>query len=94
MAGFEPVSSLLNKGYTPEEILKMVFEDVEILDSQDLFFECDCSKEQMTKALMTVGKEELQAMADEDHGCEMRCHFCNTAYSFTEEELLELIKEI
>ena len=94
MNGFEPVSSLLNKGHTPEEILKMVFDDVEILDSQDLFFECDCSKEQMTKALMTVGKEELQAMADEDHGCEMKCHFCNTAYTFTEEELLALIEEL
>ena len=48
----------------------------------------------LTDGKKVAQKEELQAMADEDHGCEMRCHFCNTAYSFTEEELLELIKEI
>ena len=50
----------------------MIFEDVKILDSQDLFFECDCSKEKMKNALMTVGKDEIQAMIDEDHGCDKK----------------------
>ena len=72
----------------------MIFDDVEILDTQDLFFECDCSKEKMTSALMTVGKEEIQAMIDEDHGCEMTCHFCNTKYQFSEEELKELLNQM
>lgn len=94
MKDFPPVSSLVHEGKNPEEILKMIFDDVEILDTQDLFFECDCSKEKMTSALMTVGKEEIQAMIDEDHGCEMTCHFCNTKYQFSEEELKELLNQM
>ncbi len=94
MRNFPAVSALLNEGYTPEEMLQMIFEDVKILDSQDLFFECDCSKEKMKNALMTVGKDEIQAMIDEDHGCEMTCQFCNSKYSFSEDELKELLESI
>ena len=72
------------------EILKMLFEDVKILDSQDLFFECDCSRERMKEAIKMVGKDEINAMIEEDHGCEIHCHFCNTYYQFDEEELKEI----
>ena len=44
--------------------------------------------------LITVGKDEIQAMINEDHGCEMTCHFCNTKYQFSEEELTELLTEL
>ena len=94
MKDFPPVSSLINDGKTPEEILKMLFDDVEILDYQDLFFECDCSKDKMKKALITVGKDEIKSMIDEDHGCEMTCQFCNTHYQFDENELKELLESI
>lgn len=92
--GFPAVSYLINGGKTPEDILKMIFEDVTILDSQDLFFECDCSKDRMKEALMTVGVKDIQEIIDEDHGCEMTCHFCNTHYSFSEDELKQLLEEI
>lgn len=92
--GFPAVSYLINQGKTPEDILTMIFDDVTILDTQDLFFECDCSKERMKEALMTVGAKEIQDIIDEDHGCEMTCHFCNAHYSFNEEELKELLEEI
>lgn len=94
MKDFPSVSSLVNDGKSPEEILTMLFDDVEILDSQDLFYECDCSKEKMKSALMTVGKKEIQDMIDEDHGCEIKCHFCNTGYHFDEAELNELLDEM
>lgn len=94
MRNFPAVSSLIHEGKSPEDILKMIFDDVEILEIQDLYFECDCSKEKIQKALITVGKEELQAMIDEDHGCEMTCQFCNQKYSFDESELNEMIKSI
>lgn len=92
--GFPAVSYLINNGKAPEDILKMIFEDVTILDSQDLFFECDCSKDRMKEALMTIGVKELEEIINEDHGCEMTCHFCNTHYQFSEEELTELLNEI
>ena len=94
MKDFPAVSSLIHEGKTPEEILKMLFEDVEITDHQDLFFTCDCSKDKMLNALSTVGKEELQSMIDEDHGCEITCQFCNTKYQFSEEELQNLINRL
>lgn len=94
MRDFPAISSLIHEGKTPEEILKMIFDDVEILDDQDLFFECDCSKEKMRNALMTVGKAEIQSMIDEDHGCEMKCQFCNSTYQFTEKELHDLLSEM
>lgn len=43
----------------------------EITETQDLFFKCDCSKEKLSEALITVGKDELQAMINEDHGCQL-----------------------
>ena len=91
---FPALSALLIEGHTPEVILKMIFEDVEILDTQDLSFECDCSKDKMRNALMTVGKDEIQAMIDEDHGCEMTCQFCNSKYTFSEDELKSLLEDI
>ena len=94
MKDFPPVSALIHEGKTPEDILKVIFEDVEILATQDLFFECDCSKDKMATALMTVGKDEIQAMIDEDHGCEMKCQFCNEKYQFNEDDLNEILKEI
>lgn len=93
MKDFPPVSSLIHEGKTPEEILKMLFEDVKILDTQDLFFECDCSRDHMKEVLYSVGEQELKAMIEEDHGCEIKCHFCNTAYKFSEEELKEVLED-
>lgn len=94
MKNFPSVSSLIQEGQQPENILEMLFDDVDILDSQDLMFECDCSKDRMKDALMTVGKQELQAMIDEDHGCEMRCQFCNEKYYFSEDDLKEMINHL
>lgn len=89
-----PVSQLINEGKTPEEILKLLFNDVEITEKQDLFFKCDCSKEKLSKALITIGKDELNSMIYKDHGCQLHCQFCNTEYNFSEEELKEIISKI
>ncbi len=94
MKNFPSVSSLIQEGKQPENILEMLFDDIDILDSQDLMFECDCSKDRMKEALMTVGKQELQAMIDEDHGCEMRCQFCNEKYQFSEDDLKEMVNHL
>ncbi len=85
--GFPAISTLIYEGKTPEEVLQMLFDDVELLETQDLFFECDCSRERMIEALGTLPGGELQAMIDEDHGCEITCHFCNSRYQITEAEL-------
>ena len=89
------LNNLLNKrNKKEEEILKMLFEDVEITETRDLFFECDCSKEHMTDALKTLGKKELEKIINEDEKAELTCHFCNKKYMFTKEELENIKNEI
>ena len=88
---FPPVSQLIHEGLTPEAILKKLFDDVHILETQDLMFECNCSKASFENSLMTLGKAELLDMIEEDHGCEVTCQFCNKKYHFSEDDLKALI---
>ena len=83
------VTKLLEEGKTPEELLAIVLDgfDVEIMDTVPVQFACNCSKERVEKALISVGRKELQAMIDDGKEIEVNCHFCNTNYSFTVEEL-------
>ena len=86
------VTNMLEEGMTPEDILKTVLEgfDVEFTDRIPTQFVCNCSKKRVSKALISVGKKELQDMIDEGNDIEVNCHFCNTDYKFTVEELKEL----
>ncbi len=90
MKDFPTVSTLLHEGKTPEDMLKMLFDDVEILAEIPVSFECDCSREKMEEALLSVGQDELQDMIETDHGAEITCQFCSTRYTFDEDELKEL----
>ena len=54
-------------------------------------YRCDCSRERIARALVSVGREELEDMIQKDHGAEVNCHFCNKTYAFNEEELKELL---
>lgn len=96
LSKIEPVSKMIEKGFTPEEILEAVLgkEHVEILDRQDVTFSCNCSKDRFSNALIGLGEDELQAMIDEDHGAEAECHFCMEKYSYSEDELRDIIEEV
>lgn len=86
------VTALLDEGKTPEEILEYVLGDLslEILDRMPAAFHCSCSKERIEKALVSVGKQELQEMIDDGETIEVNCHFCNKHYLVTVEELKKL----
>ena len=90
------VSSLLDEGKKPEDILDIIFEgeQVMILEEMPVRFHCECSKEKFSSAILTLGTTEIQAMIDEDHGAEAVCSFCNNKYQFDESELNGLIEEI
>lgn len=96
LSKIEPVSKMIEKGFTPEEILEAVLgkEHVEILDRQDVTFSCNCSKDRFSNALIGLGEDELQAMIEEDHGAEAECHFCMEKYSYSEDELRDIIEEV
>ncbi len=95
IAKLEPVTSMLDKGMTPEQILETVLEgmEVEFTDTMPTQFMCNCSKNRVEKALISIGKKDIQDMINDGKTIEMHCHFCNTSYPFTVEELKELLKK-
>ncbi len=88
------VTNLLEEGHTPESLLEKVLEgfDMQINEKMDTRFHCNCSKERVAKALISIGRKELNEMIQEGKPIEMNCHFCNTNYNFTVEELKEIIR--
>ena len=78
------VTNLLEEGHTPESLLEKVLEgfDVQINEKMDTRFRCNCSKERVAKALISIGRKELNEMIQEGKPIEMNCHFCNTNYKF------------
>lgn len=88
------VTSLLEEGLTPEGILDRLLGDMEleIQDTMPTAFACNCSKDRVEKALLSIGAGELQNMIDDGEEVELKCHFCNRAYTFSVEELKKLKK--
>ena len=88
------VTNLLEEGHTPESLLEKVLEgfDMQINEKMDTRFHCNCSKERVAKALISIGRKELNEMIQEGRPIEMNCHFCNTNYNFTVEELKEILR--
>lgn len=92
LAKVDSVTALLDAGNSPEQILEILLGDLEVefTDKMPCRFHCNCGKDRISKALISVGKEELQSMIDDGKPIEVNCHFCNTSYEFSVEELKEL----
>ena len=88
------VTTLLDEGNGPKEILEILCEglDPKIIDIIPVGFKCNCSKERVSKALISVSKEELSKIVEEEDSINLHCDFCNTDYEFTKAELEELLK--
>lgn len=88
------VTEMLEEGMTPEMLLEEILGDfgLEITDTLPAKFSCNCSKERITKALISIGKKDLQEMIDDGEPIEVNCHFCNTNYTFSIDELKEIAK--
>ena len=96
VAKLKSVTTMLSEGMTPDDILNVVLEglDPKILDICDVKFDCNCSKERIKKVLISLGRETLTEIIEEDKQAEISCHFCNSAYHYTEEELREILAEM
>lgn len=94
LAGITSVTSMLDAGQTPEQILEVLLGDLglEINETMPARFFCNCSRERVEKALISVGSKEIQEMIQEGKPVELNCHFCNTSYAFSVEELKKIQK--
>lgn len=88
------VTDLLKNGHTPESLLEFLLGDFspEIHEKRELSYFCNCSRQRVEKALISLGKKEIESLISEHKAEEVRCDFCNKRYIFTESELKELLK--
>lgn len=87
------VTEMLNRGMTPEDILTEVLGEfgLEILERVPTRFHCNCSKHRVEKAIVSLGEKDLRELAQDGEPVEVCCHFCNTSYTFTPEELQAIL---
>ena len=93
ISGLKPVTTLLEEGNTPEQILSLILGDMglEIMEKTPVQFLCGCTKERVEKVLYSLKKEDIKEMIAEGRDVELHCHFCNTDYVFTVDELKKMI---
>lgn len=90
----DAVSSMIRDGFTPESIAQLVLEGLspQTLDVRQVGYHCGCTRERMERALISLGKQELDKMAAEEPQIEMNCHFCGKKETFTPEQLRQFIQ--
>ena len=93
LAKLEPMTTMLDKGMSLEEIVQAVLDGfaVDFLQTDEIGYRCACSREKVERALISMGKTELGKMADEQENSEVTCQFCDKIYTFSHEELRELL---
>lgn len=89
-----PVSALLDAGAGPEELLRQVLSDfpVRVLERSPVAYRCGCSRERVSRALLSMGAEELRAMLEEQGQAQLTCQFCDAVYEFSKKDLEELLE--
>ena len=93
LKGITSVTGLLDEGNTPEQLLERILGNLnlELSDTLPVRFCCNCSKTRVEKALISIGRQELKSMIQEGKPVELNCHFCNTNYQFSIEELKDIL---
>ena len=90
IAAMPSVTEMLRAGKTPQDMMELAMAgfDPQVLDTREVKYQCDCSKERTKDMLLSLGRKELVKLRDEDPKCEVVCHFCHTKYEFDLNELL------
>lgn len=94
--GFPDISYLLEEGFFPAQIMDMFMGDPNILylEERPLSFTCDCSLERMKQVLLTVGKKDLEELAEIPEGIALECHYCNKKYKILQAEVKEMLENL
>ncbi|MBO6159533.1 MAG: Hsp33 family molecular chaperone HslO [Firmicutes bacterium] len=92
---FPQLTTYLAQDHTPEEVLSTLLDgmDFELLQTLPVSFKCNCDKDRVERALISIGAKDLQSLIDENEPVEMTCHYCNRKYNFTIDEVKELLKK-
>ncbi|WP_302054842.1 Hsp33 family molecular chaperone HslO [Macrococcus equipercicus] len=92
LGAMQPVSTLIDKGLPPEQLLEEVLgeDNIRVIDRMPVEFKCHCGKEKFSTAIKGLGNAEIDSMIKEDNGAEVECHFCREKYHFSAEELAAL----
>ena len=90
----EPVTTMLSKGMTPDDIAKAAMKGLELskLDESHIEYRCNCSKEKVESALISTGRESLEDMISSGENTKVECHFCDKTYEFTPDDIKKLLK--
>lgn len=91
----DSISNLFKEYSTPEKVVEFILKDFDITIIDKVFtkYKCDCKRERVEKALISIGKNELLSLIEEQGGAELTCHFCDKVYQFNKEELEKLYNE-
>lgn len=93
LANLEPVTTMMEQGMAPEDMLLHIFEgvDIEFTERHDVEFYCDCSKEKVKRALDAISDKDLQDIVNDGEDIEVKCYFCNTAYKFSIADIKDIL---
>jgi molecular chaperone Hsp33 len=93
LAEIKSISSLIEEGLTPEEILEKILDGFEfrVLEKADVKFQCKCNRDRIAALAASLGEEEIKEILEEQGKVEIRCHFCNQSYQFGEEDIEEIL---
>lgn len=95
LADVKPVTAMLDEGMGPEQILEELLGEfgLEINEKTEVSYRCDCSKQRIEKALISIGKKDIKEMIDDGKPIEVNCHFCGKHYEFSVDELKDMLKK-
>ncbi len=95
IARLGPVTDALHGGADAEQLLERVLEgqEPELLERRPVSYKCDCSRERVSRAIISMGREEMHSLIEEQGGAELTCQFCDKVYCFTKEDLQKLLEE-
>ena len=96
LKNMDSVTNILDAGNTPEQLLEILLGDLglDITDTMPVEYYCNCSRERVEKAIISIGKQEIQQMIDDNKPIEVKCQFCDDVYNFDINDLQELLKRV
>ncbi len=94
LSKIKSVTNLMSEGKTPEDMLEMILDgfQYEITEKTEVFYKCDCSRERVERAIISLGKKEIRKIIEEDGKAQLTCHFCDSVYDFDKEKLSQLLE--